>query len=116
MEMLKRAPLQAASSKCSLKVSFSRSSRIASAKSARIIPLDQKADYVVCFGFQGTAAPSGDDRSVQICRVKPNESVKFIRNPDYWKSGWPNFGCIEYTILHNPLDRDPRFQRCPQAA
>jgi hypothetical protein len=70
------------------------------AKSARIIPLDQKADYVVCFGFQGTAAPGGDDGPVQIRRVKPNESVKLVCNPDYWKSEWPYLdGIVAKTVL-----------------
>jgi hypothetical protein len=34
--------------------------RIASAKSARIISLDQNVRHVVCFGLHGTAAACGD--------------------------------------------------------
>src|SRR5256714_5902003 len=32
---------------------------------------------------------------------KPNESIKLVRNPDYWKPGRPYLDGIEYTIIPN---------------
>jgi peptide/nickel transport system substrate-binding protein len=32
---------------------------------------------------------------------KPNESIKLVRNPDYWKKGRPYLDGIEYTIIAN---------------
>ena len=32
---------------------------------------------------------------------KQNESIKFVRNPDYWKKGLPYLDGIEYTIIKN---------------
>ena len=32
---------------------------------------------------------------------KPNESIKVVRNPDYWKPGRPYLDGIEYTIIKN---------------
>src|SRR6516164_5106829 len=34
--------------------------------------------------------------------VKPNESVKVVRNPDYWKPGRPYLDAIEYPMITNP--------------
>src|SRR6266480_1374457 len=33
---------------------------------------------------------------------KPNESIKMVRNPDYWKKDRPFLDGIEYTIIRNP--------------
>jgi peptide/nickel transport system substrate-binding protein len=33
---------------------------------------------------------------------KPNEHIKVMRNPDYWKPGRPYLDGIEYTIIRNP--------------
>jgi peptide/nickel transport system substrate-binding protein len=32
---------------------------------------------------------------------KPNESIKVVRNPDYWKAGRPYLDAIEYTVIPN---------------
>jgi peptide/nickel transport system substrate-binding protein len=32
---------------------------------------------------------------------KPNESIRLVRNPDYWKPGRPYLGGIEWTIIPN---------------
>jgi len=32
---------------------------------------------------------------------KPNESIKLVRNPDYWKPGRPYLDGAEYTIIRN---------------
>ena len=32
---------------------------------------------------------------------KPNESIKVVRNPDYWKAGRPYLDGIEYTVIPN---------------
>lgn len=32
---------------------------------------------------------------------KPNESIKLVKNPDYWKKGLPYLGGIEWTIIPN---------------
>jgi peptide/nickel transport system substrate-binding protein len=32
---------------------------------------------------------------------KPNEHIKVVRNPDYWKNGQPYLDGIEYTIVRN---------------
>jgi peptide/nickel transport system substrate-binding protein len=47
------------------------------------------------------AAASDRHRPVQIRRFKPNEGIKLVRNPDYWKSGSPYLDGIEYTIIPN---------------
>jgi peptide/nickel transport system substrate-binding protein len=33
---------------------------------------------------------------------KPNEDIKVVRNPDYWKQGRPYLDGIEYTIIKDP--------------
>jgi peptide/nickel transport system substrate-binding protein len=37
----------------------------------------------------------------KFVEFKPNESIKVIRNPDYWKKGGPYLDGIEYTIIRN---------------
>ena len=38
----------------------------------------------------------------KFVEFKPNESVKVVRNPDYWKPGRPYLDAIEYTIMPTP--------------
>src|ERR1700693_2931609 len=38
----------------------------------------------------------------KFVEYKPNESIKVIRNPDYWKPGRPYLDGIEYAIVGNP--------------
>jgi peptide/nickel transport system substrate-binding protein len=37
----------------------------------------------------------------KFVEFKPNESIKLVRNPDYWKPGRPYLDGIEYTIIPN---------------
>lgn len=37
----------------------------------------------------------------KFVEMKQNESIKFVRNPDYWKKGLPYLDGIEYTIIKN---------------
>src|SRR5207247_4508562 len=37
----------------------------------------------------------------KFVEFKPNESIKLIRNPDYWKEGRPYLDGIEYKIICN---------------
>src|SRR6266513_6351921 len=37
----------------------------------------------------------------KFVEFKPNESIKLIRNPEYWKPGRPYLDGIEYTIIRN---------------
>jgi peptide/nickel transport system substrate-binding protein len=37
----------------------------------------------------------------KFVEFKPNESIKVIRNPNYWKNGRPYLDGIEYTIIRN---------------
>src|SRR5437764_4567686 len=37
----------------------------------------------------------------KLVEFKPNEFIKIVKNPDYWKSGLPYLDAIEYTLLHN---------------
>jgi len=37
----------------------------------------------------------------KFVEFKPNDSIKLVRNPDYWKKGRPYLDGIEYTILPN---------------
>jgi peptide/nickel transport system substrate-binding protein len=41
----------------------------------------------------------------KFVEFKPNESVKLIRNPEYWKKGRPYLDAIEYTSIANPSRR-----------
>ena len=38
----------------------------------------------------------------KFVEFKPNESVKVVRNADYWKPGRPYLDGIEYTLMSNP--------------
>jgi peptide/nickel transport system substrate-binding protein len=38
----------------------------------------------------------------KFVEFKPNEHIKVVRNPDYWKPGRPYLDGIEYTIIRNP--------------
>ncbi|HWB49915.1 MAG TPA: ABC transporter substrate-binding protein [Stellaceae bacterium] len=38
----------------------------------------------------------------KFVEYKPNESIKLVRNPDYWKPGRPYLDAIEYSIIPNP--------------
>ena len=37
----------------------------------------------------------------KLAEFKTNESIKLIRNPDYWKKGLPYLDAIEFTIIPN---------------
>src|ERR1700730_12891612 len=37
----------------------------------------------------------------KLVEFKPNESIKLVRNPDYWKPGRPYLDGLEYTIIRN---------------
>src|SRR6202048_2123566 len=37
----------------------------------------------------------------KFVEFKPNESIKLVRNPDYWKPGRPYLDGIEYPIIRN---------------
>jgi peptide/nickel transport system substrate-binding protein len=37
----------------------------------------------------------------KFVEFKPNEFIKVVKNPDYWKPGLPYLDAIEYTILRN---------------
>jgi peptide/nickel transport system substrate-binding protein len=37
----------------------------------------------------------------KFVEFRPNESIKVVRNPDYWKTGRPYLDGIEYTIISN---------------
>jgi peptide/nickel transport system substrate-binding protein len=37
----------------------------------------------------------------KFAEFKPNESIKLVKNPDYWKPGRPYLDGIEYTIIRN---------------
>ncbi len=38
----------------------------------------------------------------KFVEFKPNESVKVVRNPDYWKKDRPYLDAIEWTLMPNP--------------
>jgi peptide/nickel transport system substrate-binding protein len=38
----------------------------------------------------------------KFVEFKPNESIKVVRNPDYWKPGRPYLDAIEHTLMPNP--------------
>ena len=46
----------------------------------------------------------------KFVEFKPNEDIKVVRNPDYWKPGRPYLDGIDYTSCE-PLDGDPRLYR-----
>ena len=37
----------------------------------------------------------------KFVEFKPNEFIKVVKNPDYWKPGLPYLDAIEYTLLRN---------------
>ena len=37
----------------------------------------------------------------KFVEMKQNESIKLVKNPDYWKKGLPYLDGIEYTIIKN---------------
>ena len=37
----------------------------------------------------------------KFVEFKPNELIKVVKNPDYWKPGRPYLDGIEYTIIKN---------------
>ena len=37
----------------------------------------------------------------KFVEFKPNEFIKLVKNPDYWKPGLPYLDAIEYTLLRN---------------
>ena len=37
----------------------------------------------------------------KFAEFKPNESIKVVKNPDYWKPGLPYLDAIEYTVIKN---------------
>src|SRR5438874_11134328 len=37
----------------------------------------------------------------KFVEFKANESIKLVRNPDYWKKGFPHLDGIEFTIIAN---------------
>jgi peptide/nickel transport system substrate-binding protein len=41
----------------------------------------------------------------KFVEFKPNEAIKLVRNPDYWKPGRPYLDGIEYTIIANRSTR-----------
>ena len=45
----------------------------------------------------------------KFVEFKPNESIKFVRNPDYWKPGRPYLDGIEYTIIKEMSTRNLAF-------
>lgn len=45
----------------------------------------------------------------KFVEFKPNESIKVVRNPDYWKPGRPYLDAIEYTIIPNAATRNLAF-------
>ena len=44
----------------------------------------------------------------KFVEYKPNQGIKLVRNPDYWKPGRPYLDGIELYDHRQPLDRDPR--------
>jgi peptide/nickel transport system substrate-binding protein len=45
----------------------------------------------------------------KFVEYKPNESIKFTRNPDYWKPGRPYLDGIEWTIVPNRATQSLAF-------
>ena len=41
----------------------------------------------------------------KFVEFKRNESIKFVRNPDYWKKGQPYLDAIEWRDRAQPLAR-----------
>ena len=47
----------------------------------------------------------------KFVELKRGESIKFVRNPDYWKKGKPYLDGIEWKIIPNRSTRDPGLRR-----
>ncbi len=45
----------------------------------------------------------------KFVEFKPNESIKFVRNPDYWRPGRPYLDGIDYTIIREISARNLAF-------
>ena len=45
----------------------------------------------------------------KFVEFKPNESIKLVKNPDYWKPGRPYLDGIEYTIIKEMSTRNLAF-------
>ncbi len=45
----------------------------------------------------------------KFVEFRPNEMVKTVRNPDYWKSGWPYVDSIEWHIIPDRSTRNLAF-------
>ena len=45
--------------------------------------------------------------------MKQNESIKLVRNPDYWKPGRPYLDAIEFKIIANRVDPHAGLHRRP---
>ena len=47
----------------------------------------------------------------KFVEFKPNEHIKVVKNPDYWKKGRPYLDGDRIQDRSEPLDRDPRLYR-----
>src|SRR6185312_15275612 len=45
----------------------------------------------------------------KFAEFKPNEYIKVVKNPDYWKPGRPYLDGIEHTIIVNPATSQLAF-------
>ena len=55
-------------------------------------------------------APQPDRyRAIQVCRVQVNDSIKLVRNPDYWKPERPYLDAIEWRIISSLATRNLAF-------
>jgi peptide/nickel transport system substrate-binding protein len=45
----------------------------------------------------------------KFIEFKPNESIKLVRNPDYWKPGRPYLDAVEYTFVSTPATANLAF-------
>ena len=55
----------------------------------------------MCSPAQMRRSPIGTG-PFKFVEFKPNESIKIVRNPDYWKKDRPYLDAIEYTYMANP--------------
>ena len=49
----------------------------------------------------GHAHPPDRHWALQFAEFKPNEFIRVVKNPDYWKPGRPYLDGIEWTIIPN---------------
>jgi len=61
-----------------------------------------------CLRHRCARIRSAPDRSNSF-EFKPNESIKVVRNPDYWKPGRPYLDGIEYTMIKEMSTRNLAF-------